>query len=285
MEEARRGLLCRGSRKGDYLMEVDKSRCVGCGNCIPWCTMGAIYIGGDGKAEVNQEECVECQNCYRSLRNEGYHPLLVRALRRVLSLFHLVYDADVDVCPTGALTPPELDWPRVLRRHFSDPAAIHPSTGGSGRGTEEIKTNDVTGRIGEGEVGLVVELGRPGTGAHFRDVERVSTQLATLGVHFEERNPVTALMVDVASGKLRPEVLEEKVLSAIIECKVELMRVPVVLRAIDEVSREVDTVLSLGIACRCGPGGSTTYESLVEDVGFTLSPNGKINLGLGRRND
>ena len=261
-------------------MEIDKSRCVGCGNCIPWCTMGAIYIGEDGKAEVNQEECVECQNCYRSLRDEGYHPLLVRIIRRVLSAFHLVYDADVDVCPTGALTPPELEWPRVLRSQFSDPAAIHPSTGGTGRGTEEIKTNDVTGRIGRGEAGLVVELGRPGTGARLRDVERVSTQLAALGVHFEERNPVSALMVDVHSGKLNPEVLEEKVLSAIVECKVDLERVPAVLRAIDQASRELDTVLSLGIACRCGPAGELTYESVVE--GLSLSANGKINLGLGR---
>lgn len=263
-------------------MEIDKSRCVGCGNCIPWCTMGAIYIAEDGKAEVNQDECVECQNCYRSLRSEGYHPLLVRTIRRVLSAFRLVYDADVDVCPTGALTPPELEWPRVLRSHFSDPAAIHPSTGTGGRGTEEIKTNDVTGRIGEGEAGLVVELGRPGTGAWLRDVDRVSTQLAPLGVHFEERNPVTALMMDVHSGKLKPEVLEEKVLSAIIECKVDLESVPAVLRAIDQASRELDTVLSLGIACRCGPAGELTYEKVVQRAGLTLSANGKINLGLGR---
>jgi len=232
--------------------------------------MGAIYIDDDGKAVVNQEECVECQNCYRSLRDEGYHPLLVGFVRRILSAFRLTYDADVDVCPTGALTPPELEWPRVLRSHFSDPAAIHPATGVGGRGTEEIKTNDVTGRIGDGEAGLVVELGRPGTGAHLRDVERVSMRLAPLGVHFEERNPITALMVDPYSGKLKPEVLEEKVLSAIIECKVDLERLPLALDAINEATRELDTVLSLGTACRCGPAGQLSYEVL--DGGGRLKP-------------
>nr|MBC8229834.1 4Fe-4S binding protein [bacterium] len=28
-------------------MEIDKKKCVGCGNCIPWCTMGVIFIGDD----------------------------------------------------------------------------------------------------------------------------------------------------------------------------------------------------------------------------------------------
>ncbi|HUV55530.1 MAG TPA: hypothetical protein VMW03_10050 [Candidatus Krumholzibacteriaceae bacterium] len=105
---------------------------------------------------------------------------MVRAVRKVLSLLHLQYLAPVDVCPTGALTPPELTWPRSLRAAFSDPTVVHPGTGVGGRGTEEIKTNDVTGRLRRGEAGIVVELGRPGTGARLRDVEKMAMALAPL---------------------------------------------------------------------------------------------------------
>src|SRR4030042_4183211 len=153
-------------------MEINKKKCVGCGNCHAVCTMGVIYLDQDGKSVVNQDECVECFTCYRVLRNEGYWPPLVGAIRKVLSFFRLGYLAAVDVCPTGALTPPELSWPRSIRAQFSDPTTVHPGTGGRGRGTEEMKTNDVTGRLRKGEAGMVIEGGRPGIGAYFRDVEK-----------------------------------------------------------------------------------------------------------------
>ena len=68
-------------------MEIDKKKCVGCGNCHAVCTMGVIYLDEDGKSVVNQDECVECFTCYRVCRSEGYTPWFVRAIRKVLSLF------------------------------------------------------------------------------------------------------------------------------------------------------------------------------------------------------
>ena len=53
-------------------MEIDKEKCVGCGNCHAVCTMGVIYLDEDGKSAVNQDECVECNTCYRTLRNERH---------------------------------------------------------------------------------------------------------------------------------------------------------------------------------------------------------------------
>ena len=64
---------------------------------------------------MNEEECVECNTCFRTLRSEGYDPTLVRMLRWVLRQFHVAYESPPDVCPTGALTPPTLTWPRSLR--------------------------------------------------------------------------------------------------------------------------------------------------------------------------
>lgn len=263
-------------------MEIDKKKCVGCGNCHAVCTMGVIYLDEDGKSVVNQDECVECFTCYRVLRDEGHKPWFVRAIRKILSLFRLGYLAEVDVCPTGALTPPQLEWPRSVRALFSDPTTVHPGTGVSGRGTDEIKSNDVTGRLRGGEVGLVIEMGRPGTGAYFRDIEKVAMVLAKLGPHFERENPVTQLMLDTETGKMKEEVLNEKVLSAIIEIKTTLQRIPEFLQTLEKVQREVDTVISVGVASRCLADGSIAHEEWVKKAGYALSPNGKTNIGLGR---
>jgi ferredoxin len=263
-------------------MEIDKKRCVGCGNCHAVCTMGIIYLDEDGKSVVNQDECVECSTCYRVLTSEGYPPWFVRAIRKTLSFFKLGYLGEVDVCPTGALTPPALEWPRSLRATFSDPSTVHPGTGVHGRGTDEIKSNDVTGRLRTGEAGLVVELGRPGIGAYFRDIEKVAMTLAKLKPHFELQNPVTQLMVDRGTGKMKEDILNEKVLSAIIEMKTRLERIPEFLHALEQVQKEIDTVISVGVASKCLPDGTIPHEAWVRKAGYTLSPNGKTNLGLGR---
>jgi ferredoxin len=266
----------------DATMEIDKKKCVGCGNCHAVCTMGVIYLDEDGKSVVNQDECVECFTCYRVLRDEGHQPWFVRGIRKALGVLRLGYLAEVDVCPTGALTPPELKWPRSIRAQFSDPTTAHPGTGIRGRGTEEIKTNDVTGRLRRGEAGLVVEIGRPGTGAFFRDIEKVAVALAKLKPHFESKNPVTQLMVSPETGKLRDDILNEKVLSAIIEMKIKLERIPEFLHALEQIQGEVDTVISVGMASKCLPDGTIPHEEWVRKAGYTLSPNGKTNIGLGR---
>jgi ferredoxin len=262
-------------------MEIDKDKCVGCGNCIPYCTMGVIRIE-EGLATINEDECVECNTCHRCCESEGLNPKLVRALRKLFEILNLRFDARMDVCPTGALDPPELEWPRSLRRAFSDPTMTHDSTGMAGRGTEEIKTNDITGRIGPGEAGVVIDLGRPGTGVHFHEIEKMTRALMPLGVTFESENPLTALMTDAGDGGLREDILNEKVLSAIIEIKLELRELPVVLETIGSVASGLDTVVSVGVSSRCDESGGIPHESVCASGGYALSPNGKTNLGLGR---
>lgn len=263
-------------------MDIDKNKCVGCGNCHVICTMGVISLDADGQSVVNQDECVECGTCHRVLRDEGYRAWFVRAVRKVLFFFKLGYLADADLCPTGALTPPDLAWPRVLRAQFSNPTVVHPGTGVPGRGTDEIKSNDVTGRLRSGEAGIVVEIGRPGIGAHFRDIEKVAMALAPFEPVFEPENPVTLLIADIKTGRMKPEVLDEKVLSAIIELKTDMEKIPIFLQALEEVQHRIDTVISVGVASRCLPDGAIPHEEWVRRAGYRLSPNGKTNLGLGR---
>ena len=132
-----------------------------------------------------------------------------------------------------------------------------------------------------GDAGFVIEFGRPGVGARFRDIERVTRALAELGVEFESNNPVTTLMTDPARGVIQPEILDEKILSAIVEIKTHLDDVPSVLRKIKELSREVETVISVGVSTRCGAGGEEPLREILQREGYPTY-RGKTNLGLGR---
>ena len=263
-------------------MKIDPHKCVACGNCLPVCPMGAIYIDPSiNRARINTDECVECFTCYRGMSKEHLNPTFVRAIRKTAQFFRFRFDPEPDICPTDAIVPEELSWPRVVRRAFSDPQVPHESTGIHGRGTAEVKTNDVTNRVNQGEAGFVVEFGRPGIGARFRDIELVTRALAELGVEFESNNPVTSLMTDPARGLIKPEILNEKILSAIVEIKTRLEEVPSVLRKIKELSREVGTVISIGVSTRCGGAGDEPLQEILEREGYPTY-RGKTNLGLGR---
>ncbi|MBI3668049.1 MAG: 4Fe-4S binding protein, partial [Acidobacteria bacterium] len=139
-------------------MQIDPRRCVACANCIPVCPMGAIYIDpAINRATINYDECVECSTCFRGMSQEHLNPVMVRTVRRLAKLFRFRFEPEPDVCPTAAFVMEELEWPRIVRRVFSDPVVEHASTGIKGRGTEEVKTNDVAARVGVGEAGYVIE--------------------------------------------------------------------------------------------------------------------------------
>ena len=262
-------------------MKIDPDKCVACGNCVPVCPMGAISIEpAIGRATINSDECVECFACYRGMSKEHLNPLMVRAVRRVAKLFRFRFDPEPDICPTDAIVPQELAWPRIVRRAFSDPQVPHESTGIHGRGTAEVKTNDVTHRVKDGEAGFVVEFGRPGVGARFGDIQRVTTALAQLGVEFEENNPVASLMTDRSRGLIREDILNEKILSAIVEIKAPIERVPAVLQSIRDLAGEVDTVISVGVSTRCDSAGNDLLGEILEREGYPAY-RGKTNLGLG----
>lgn len=263
-------------------MKIDKTKCVGCGNCTYICPMGAIYLDPiDHRATIDADACVECYTCYRGMSTEHLYPPLIRGIRRFLGFFRLRFEPEPDVCPTAAFVPDELQWPRIVRRAFSDPQVPHESTGIHGRGTEEVKTNDVTNRVKQGEAGFVVEFGRPGVGARFYDIQKMTMALARLGVVFEPNNPVTHLMSDPKTGEIRKDILNEKVLSAIVEFKAKLTEVPVLLNEIEEVSKQLNTVVSLGVSTRCDENGDNPLEELLHKQGYQFW-RGKTNLGMGR---
>ncbi len=238
-------------------MLIDKEKCIGCDECHPYCTVGAIQSvewEGGTVSEIDQDECVECGCCFK---RSG-------------------------ICPVDAIYRPKLEWPRSVREPFSNPDVKHPSTTGQGRGTEEMKTNDVTGRYTFGMAGVAVEMGRPGVGTSFRDLETVAMAIAKLGVEFEPNNPVAELMANAKTGKIREEVLNEKVLSAILEFKIEIEKLKEVLTTIREVAEKIGTVFSLDLISRVNPDGSTPALAMAKEAGFSPRPNTKTNVGLGR---
>jgi Pyruvate/2-oxoacid:ferredoxin oxidoreductase delta subunit len=237
-------------------MKIDPETCIGCEACHPYCPIQAIAGLQDANQPlscIDQHRCVECGVCLRS-----------------------------GVCPTDALYQPELEWPRQVRAAFSNPLAEHRGSHEMGRGTEEMKTNDVTGLFGYGVAGLAIEMGRPGVGTSFNDVQIMTMAVAGLGARFAPQNPLTSLMVDTATGELEKDILPERALSAIIEFSVELEALPQVLSAIQEATHQIDTVFSLDLINRVNEDGTIPALDLARKAGYNPRPNNKTNLGLGR---
>jgi len=229
-------------------MRIDGDICIACEACLPYCPMEAISMKDD-VAFIDQDECVDCAVCLKS-----------------------------GVCPVDCIIFEPAPWPRSLRTTFSDPRTEHKETKIAGRGTEEMKTNDVTGRFKRGWVGMGCEFGRPGIGTRFRDVDKVAQVLAKHGAEFEPKNPVTFLMEDAKTGKLREDVLNEKVLSGIIECLFPIEKFKDVITAL----KEVDTVFSVECINRADPDGSYPLRKLLVDLNIPHYINGKQNVSLGR---
>ncbi|MCC6021967.1 MAG: 4Fe-4S dicluster-binding protein [Sulfolobales archaeon] len=239
---------------------INPSKCVACTHCVPFCPTGAIQIvseGGRTFARVDEDRCVECWICYRVAR-----------------------------CPKDAIepTPPEkMSFERRLKFFFASATAVWPETGMAGRGTEEMKTNDVTGRFKFGEIGFALDMGRPtGVGVRVSDIEKVCKAIAPY-VTFEPENPVTKLLIDPKTGEVRdPKLRNVYLLSAVVEAKTSKELAPKVLQIIKEVSKELNTVISVGLVSRVKPDGEPEAFEVLRQVGIEPRPNMKINIGLGK---
>ena len=238
-------------------MRINPVKCVGCRTCVPYCPVVAIkYQVNEKKCVIDQDLCVECYVCHRA-----------------------------KICPKAAFEVVPLGWPRILRHTLSSPRKVQKSqleTGIGGRGTEEMKTNDVTGRYGYGEVGFTIDVGRPGLGTRLEEAEKIAMAISRIGVEFEPLNPLSYLMSDRQAGKLRDDVRKERVLSTIIEFKTSIEKLPLVINVLRNVAKEVDTVFSVGCICRVNDDGTVPIKEILDKIGVSYLPNGKVNIGLGK---
>jgi hypothetical protein len=89
-------------------------------------------------------------------------------------------------------------------------------------------------------------------------------------------------MSDVSTGTLREDVLEEKVLSAIVEIKVKVERTEEIIELVRQVEKEIDTVIALGAGTRCDKDGNeNVLAPILKRLGYKLE-RAKTNTGLGR---
>jgi NAD-dependent dihydropyrimidine dehydrogenase PreA subunit len=235
-------------------MKIDTVKCISCLECIDFCPMGAI-IEDDQIIEIDQDECVECGVCSRT-----------------------------DICPVDALYMPEesMKHPRLLRAAFSDVTVKHPKGIHGGRGTEEMKTNDVTGRFRRGEYGIALEFGRPGIGSRIAEIEKVTKILCPMNIEIEKDNPLYDLIEDPDTGSMRPDVIQEKIMSAILEIKIKEDQLEDFIKVLMPVLEKVNTVVSLGLITRFDADGTLPVLERLQKTGLKVRPNGKINMGMGR---
>lgn len=232
-------------------MLIDREKCSGCEECIEFCPTNAIVIE-NFKARILEDLCAECGNCFRP-----------------------------QICPTEAIVRNEIQWPRTIRNVFSEPIALYK--GESGRGTAESKTNDVTNRFKKGEVGFSIDVGRPNAGGtKLKEIETICSELSKLDVVYAPDNPITDFMEDRKIGKLKKEIRDEFVISAIIEFKTPLEKCGEVMRALERASHRINTVFSVGVICRVNDDGKIPAAEILEKEGFQIRPNGKTTLNLGR---
>lgn len=129
---------------------------------------------------------------------------------------------------------------------------------------------------------MAVEVGRPGVGAKLKDLELITKALAGKGITFEPKNPVMFLFEDGKKGILKSELREERVLSAIIEFEVKLDQLRSVLQTLRDISPKVESVFSVNLISFPEEEEKRLALEIVQQMGFPIYPNGKVNLGLGR---
>lgn len=236
-------------------MRVKTEDCNGCGVCIDFCNAGAIQVV-DKVAAIDKDVCFECWVCYRNR-----------------------------VCPRDCFEPTPLVTEAERFKHvLSDPTETSQGTGIPGRGTEESKTNDVTGRFNRQMYGIAIDMGRPAIGTYLRDVEKVAMAAAKAGVRFAgpDETPLASLMTDPQSGKLRDDMLDVHVQSIIIEGSCMRQQIQPVLAALQKVAKEIDTVFSLGVISMLTGDDDQPLMEAMDNLGMARPTRGKVNVGLGR---
>ncbi|MDP2856774.1 MAG: 4Fe-4S dicluster domain-containing protein [Bacillota bacterium] len=234
---------------------VDRDLCTGCGTCIPYCSVKAISMG-DSFAQIDSRKCTDCYVCVRN-----------------------------KVCRVEAISKGPLETFYEQYRHLlSDPTETTAATGVPGRGTEEAKTNDVSGRVRSGEIGFAIDMGRPGMGVRMSDVEKVARAVTAAGLVLEPGHvsPLGKVLADLGTGEMQPGARDLFVLSVIIEGKCPEARAKGVLQALQQVSGEIESVFSLGLIMRPDREGDFSGLKILDELGIPRPHRGKVNIGLGR---
>ena len=242
-------------------MKIHEEKCTGCGLCVPYCPVEAISMR-ENVAVIDHDECVDCGVCLRA-----------------------------EVGPPDCIIFEPASWPYSLRCLFTDLTRENKQFGILGHGVipyggkaETVCCNDVVGLFTRGRIGVGLTIGRPNVGTRLRDVEKLAQAMAKVGGKFEPQQPINMLMEDKSRGKLREDVLNEKVLWVELTCVFPIEKLKDALTALKEVSKDVDTVFGVSLITRIEPDDSfpVEMETALADLDMSYYIWSKNNVGLGR---
>ena len=54
-----------------YKIEVDKEKCIGCGECVDVCPVDVYEMNDEKSVPVNVEECIGCESCIEVCEQEA----------------------------------------------------------------------------------------------------------------------------------------------------------------------------------------------------------------------
>lgn len=238
------------------MAKIITEKCTGCKNCLIFCPDDAINYE-NGKCSVDPATCTECYVCLR-------HP----------------------ICPADAFEATELDtYLKQFQHVISDPSASSAiKKGVAGRGAQEVKTVDVTNRIKKGEIDITIDMGRPGMAVYLRDVEKVAMAICRAGVQIPpgEKSPLASIMPDRTTGKLIPECLDYRLHSLIMEGTFPDTELATVVKALQEVEKDIDTVFTVGLVMHVDANCHNKALDALDTIGYPRPHRGKINVGFGR---
>ena len=89
-------------------------------------------------------------------------------------------------------------------------------------------------------------------------------------------------MADTNTGKLKEEVLDEQVVTAIIEFKTPLEKCEEIVRKLEAIAQNINTVFSVGVISRVENDWSIPAKEVLSNAGYPIRPQGKTTLNLGR---
>ncbi len=95
------------------------------------------------------------------------------------------------------------------------------------------------------------------------------------------QNPIAALVDDPETGALKHDILNEKVISCVIEFLLPNDAAEELVEMVGELAGEVESVFSLSVALRADEQGEPHFEEIFgPDVSHL--PNAKVNLGVSQ---
>jgi hypothetical protein len=88
--------------------------------------------------------------------------------------------------------------------------------------------------------------------------------------------------MNIETGRLKKNILDERVLSCIIEFKTKIESVTNVLEILRHIEPELNTVFSLGLISRFDEEGELPIINVLKSGNINTRINSKVNVGLGR---